>query len=145
MTIPNTVTSIAYCGFGFCDNLTVVTLPNSIIEIDEGGFKYCSMLTSVVMSNNLTSIGAEAFYRCLNLTSIILPSSVTSLGDKAFNHCLVLGTVTCKATTPPTIGDDVFGDDKMLTAIYVPSGSVNAYKAADGWKDYASIIKPINS
>ena len=33
----------------------------------------------------------------------------------------------------------------MLTAINVPAESVNAYKAADGWKDYASIIKPINS
>ena len=145
VTIPNTITSIAYCGFGFCDNLTVVTLPNSIIEMDDGAFKYCSKLTSVVMSNNLTSIGTEAFYRCLNLTSIALPSSITSLGDRAFNHCLVLGTVTCKATTPPTIGDKVFGDNKKLTAIYVPSSSVNAYKAADGWKDYASLIKPINS
>ena len=145
VTIPNTVTSIGYCGFGHCRYLTGVTLPNSIIEMDDCAFEYCSMLTSVVMSNNLTSIGAKAFYGCINLTSITLPSSITSLGDRAFNHCLVLGTVTCKATTPPTIGDAVFGDNKKLTAIYVPSGSVNAYKAADGWKDYASIIKPINS
>ena len=145
VTIPNTVTSIGYCGFGHCDYLTGVTLPNSIIEMDDSAFEYCKMLTSVVMSNNLTSIGAEAFYRCPNLTSITLPSSITSLGDRAFNHCLVLGTVTCKATTPPTIGDAVFGDNKKLTAIYVPSRSVDAYKAADGWKDYASLIKPINS
>ena len=145
VTISNTVTSIGYCGFGHCDYLTGVTLPNSIIEIDDCAFQYCKMFTSVVMSNNLTSIGAEAFYGCPNLTSITLPSSITSLGDRAFNHCLVLGTVTCKATTPPTIGDAVFGDNKKLTAIYVPSGSVDAYKAADGWKDYASIIKPINS
>ena len=145
VTIPNTVTSIGYCGFGHCDYLTGVTLPNSIIEIDDCAFKYCKMLTSVVMSNNLTSIGAEAFYGCPNLTSITLPSSITSLGDRAFNHCLVLRTVTCKATTPPTIGDAVFGDNKKLTSIYVPSGSVNAYKAADGWKEYVSIIKPINS
>ena len=145
VTIPNTVTSIGYCGFGHCRYLTGVTLPNSIIEMDDCAFEYCSMLTSVVMSNNLTSIGAKAFYGCINLTSITLPSSITSLGDRAFYHCLVLGTVTCKATTPPTIGDEVFGDNKKLTAIYVPSESADAYKAADGWKDYASIIKPINS
>ena len=145
VTIPNTVTSIGYCGFGHCRYLTGVTLPNSIIEMDDCAFEYCSMLTSVVMSNNLTSIGAKAFYGCINLTSITLPSSITSLGDRAFYHCLVLGTVTCKATTPPTIGDEVFGDNKKLTAIYVPSSSVNAYKAADGWKEYASLIKPINS
>ena len=43
------------------------------------------------------------------------------------------------------IGDAVFDGDNMLTAINVPAESVDAYKAADGWKDYASIIKPINS
>ena len=145
VTIPNTVTSIGYCGFGLCRYLTGVTLPNSIIEMDDCAFENCSMLTSVVMSNNLTSIGAKAFYGCDSLTSITLPSSITSIGTEAFNKCHVLGTVTCKATTPPTMGDAVFDNDEMLTAIYVPSGSVNAYKAADGWRDYASIIKPINS
>ena len=145
VTIPNTVTSIGYCGFGHCDYLTGVTLPNSIIEIDDCAFEYCKMFTSVVMSNNLISIGDKAFYRCDSLTSITLPSSITSIGTEAFNKCHDLRTVTCKATTPPTMGLAVFGDDKWLTAIYVPSGSVNAYKAADGWKDYASIIKPINS
>ena len=145
VTIPNTVTSIGYCGFGHCVYLTGVTLPNSIIEMDDCAFEYCSMLTSVVMSNNLTSIGAKAFYGCINLTSITLPSSTTSIGTEAFNKCHDLRTVTCKATTPPTMGLAVFDDDHLLTAIYVPSESVNAYKAADGWKDYASRIKPINS
>jgi hypothetical protein len=28
--------------------------------------------------------------------------------------------------------------------IYVPSGSVNTYKAADGWSNYASRIKAIS-
>ena len=95
--------------------------------------------------DELLDFEANAFVRCEKLRTVTLPSSVTSLGDGAFSHCHVLGTVTCKATTPPTIGDEVFGDNKKLTAIYVPSGSVNAYKAADGWKDYASLIKPINS
>lgn len=165
--IKDCVTKIDKDAFFHFENLSGVTLPNSLIEIGEEAFYACSVLYSVVIPNNVTSIGrlafcscglrdvtfgnsvttieANAFVRCEKLRTITLPSSVTSLGDGAFSHCHVLGTVTCKATTPPTMGDTVFGDDRWLTAIYVPSGSVNAYKAADGWKDYASIIKPINS
>ena len=165
--IKDCVTKIDKDAFFHFENLSGVTLPNSLIEIGEEAFYACSVLYSVVIPNNVTSIGrlafcscglrdvtfgnsvttieANAFVRCEKLRTVTLPSSVTSLGDGAFSHCHVLGTVTCKATTPPTMGDAVFGDDRWLTSIYVPSGSVNAYKAADGWKDYASLIKPINS
>ena len=166
--IKDCVTKIDKEAFFHFENLTGVTLPNSLIEIGREAFYYCYGLTSVIIPNNVTSIGGLAFYVCRGLrdvtfgnsvttieasafnlcealTTITLPSSVTSLGDGAFNQCHDLRTVTCKATIPPTMGFAVFGDDEMLTAIYVPSGSVNAYKAADGWKKYASKIKPINS
>ena len=165
--IKDCVTKIDKDAFFHFENLSGVTLPNSLIEIGEEAFYACSVLYSVVIPNNVTSIGrlafcscglrdvtfgnsvttieANAFVRCEKLRTVTLPSSVTSLGDGAFSHCHVLGTVTCKATIPPTMGNAVFGDDRWLTSIYVPSGSVNAYKAADGWKDYASLIKPINS
>ena len=165
--IKDCVTKIDKDAFFHFENLSGVTLPNSLIEIGEEAFYACSVLYSVVIPNNVTSIGrlafcscgltdvtfgnsittieANAFVRCEKLRTVTLPSSVTSLGDGAFSHCHVLGTVTCKATIPPTMGNAVFGDDRWLTSIYVPSGSVDAYKAADGWKDYASLIKPINS
>ena len=166
--IKDCVTKIDKDTFFHFENLSGVTLPNSLIEIGREAFYACYGLMHVVIPNNVTSIGRLAFYTCRGLrdvtfgnsvttieasafnlcealTTITLPSSVTSLGDGAFNQCHDLRTVTCKATTPPTMGLAVFGDDKWLSSIYVPSGSVNAYKAADGWKDYASRIKPINS
>ena len=165
--IKDCVMKIDKDAFFHFENLSGVTLPNSLIEIGEEAFYACSVLYSVVIPNNVTSIGrlafcscglrdvtfgnsvttieANAFVRCEKLRTVTLPSSVTSLGDGAFSHCHVLGTVTCKATIPPTMGNAVFGDDRWLTSIYVPAESVNAYKAADGWKDYASLIKPINS
>ena len=166
--IKDCVTKIDKDAFFHFENLSGVTLPNSLIEIGRDAFYACYGLIHVVIPNNVTSIGRLAFYTCRGLrdvtfgnsvttieasafnlcealTSITLPSSVTSLGDGAFNQCHDLRTVTCKATTPPTMGLAVFGDDHLLTAIYVPAGSVDAYKAADGWKDYASRIKPINS
>ena len=166
--IKDCVTKIDKDAFFHFENLTGVTLTNSLIEIGREAFYACYGLIHVVIPNNVTSIGKLAFYTCRGLrdvtfgnsvttieasafnlcealTTITLPSSVTSLGDGAFNQCHDLRTVTCEATTPPTMGLAVFGDDKWLSYIYVPAESVNAYKAADGWKDYASLIKPINS
>ena len=45
-------------------------------------------------------------------------------------------TVTCLAAIPPTFGHNAL----LSTTIKVPAASVAAYKAADGWKDYASYI-----
>ncbi|MDD2973111.1 MAG: carbohydrate-binding domain-containing protein, partial [Lachnospiraceae bacterium] len=47
----------------------------------------------------------------------------------AFNCCKNLTTITFKSATPPNIGQYVFNECTALTTIYVPSGSLEAYKA----------------
>jgi len=65
---------------------------------------------------------------------------MTSIGDQAFYNCNKLTSITCLATTPPTLGSNVFYSTNNCP-IYVPSGSVNAYKSS--WSDYASRIQSI--
>lgn len=165
VTIPNSVTTINTYGFGDCFALSSVTIPNSMITIGSDAFAYCSGLTSVTIPNNVTTIGSRAFYDCRgirsltigssvtsiggsafnlceNLTTVTIPSSVVEIGTGAFNQCLRLATVTSMATTPPTMGNGVF-DETAISSIRVPSGSVSAYRAADGWKKYANIITAI--
>ena len=67
---------------------------------------------------------------------------VTSIGKYAFSNCSALKEVYCKPTTPPTGGDYMFGCNAWGRKIYVPTASVNAYKAAEGWSDYADSIEP---
>lgn len=50
--------------------------------------------------------------------------------------------MTVKATTPPTLDFYAFRGCP-ITTIYVPAASVDAYKSADGWKDYANSIQAI--
>jgi hypothetical protein len=45
-----------------------------------------------------------------------------------------------EATTPPSLGSNVFGNTNNCP-IYVPSGSVNAYKTASKWNSYADRIR----
>ena len=44
--------------------------------------------------------------------------------------------------TPPTVSSGSFGIffDMEVPTIYVPNESIEAYKAAYGWKDYADKI-----
>ena len=65
---------------------------------------------------------------------------VTSIGETAFGSCCRLASVYCKPTTPPTGGSAMFDNNAANRKIYVPAASVEAYKAADGWSDYADAI-----
>ena len=149
ITIPNSVTEIGRWAFKDCKNLTSITIPNSVISIGDTVFSGCENLTSVTIPNSVTSIGYRAFYDCKNLTSITIPDSVTVIGGDAFMSCDNLKEVYCKATTPPDalLDDYYFGDawcafeyNASGRKIYVPRESVEAYKTANGWKEYAGAI-----
>ena len=124
---------------------TSVTIPNSVTEIEVAAFSGCSGLTSVTMPNSVTSIRDGSFFGCSGLTSITIPNSVTSIGDEAFMDCSSLTSITCDATVPPSLGWDVFNFVPKSIPLYVPAGSINAYKAADQWKDFNNIIAGIES
>ena len=149
VTIPNGVTTIGTDAFSNCTSLTSVTIPDSVTEIGLHAFDSCSSLTSVTIGNSVTMIGWGAFEYCSNLTSVTIPDSVTKIGGSAFRDCRSLTSVYCKAATPPTLDSDVFKYDdngykilENLTAIYVPRESVEAYKAAENWSEYAHLIQP---
>jgi hypothetical protein len=64
----------------------------------------------------------------------------TTVGDNAFAHCSNLTRISWGNPTPPTLGEDVFYDTNNCP-IYVHSDTLNTYKTADGWSDYASRIQ----
>ncbi len=139
VTIPNGVTRIEGSTFASCYILSSVTIPNSVTIIKEMAFESCFGLTSIEIPNSVDSIGMMAFAECNSLTSVTIPSSVTFIDMMAFMYCDNLTTVTCEAVTPPTLGDKAFDKSPLLTHIYVPAGSVSAYKSA--WSAYESLIE----
>ena len=142
ITIPNSVTSIGSSAFSNCTGLTNITIPNSVTSIGEYAFQQCTGLTSVTIPNSVTSIGTGAFSGCEGLTSITIPNSVTSIGSYAFFYCTGLTSMTVEATNPPLCFND-YGDGLGMPnyniPLYVPAGSVDAYKTADVWKDFTNI------
>lgn len=145
ITIPEGITSIEYSTFYNCKSLTSITIPEGVTSIGEFAFENCSSLTSVIIPESVTTIIRRAFFGCSSLTSITIPKGVTSIGDTTFSNCSSLTSVYCNPTTPPTMGDEnVFHSNASGRKIYVPSESVNAYKGAFGWSNYADFIEGYN-
>lgn len=162
--IPNGVTNIGWGAFSSIYSLSSIAIPNSVTNIGDLAFYMCSSLASITIPNNVTNIGEQAFYNCYSLTSIIIPdgvknigksafsscpritlitigNSVTHIGDYAFCDCSSLTTMLCKATEAPELGNDVFLNIHLSEAtLYVPTESLDDYKAADQWKDFGTIL-----
>ena len=137
ITIPNSVTTIEGSAFYDCSSLTNITIPNRVTRIGISVFNGCSSLTNITIPNSVTTIEDSAFNGCSSLTNITIPNSVTFIGDSAFDKCSKLKEIYCTPTNPPTLeSNKVF----YSIVLYVPRESVEAYKTADVWKEYANQI-----
>ena len=97
--------------------------------------QYNSQIQSVYMSGTaITYIGNNTFANCTQLTQVALPPVLTGIGANAFSQCSNLQTVTCDATTPPTIDATTFNADAIGNiTLVVPAASANLYKADSYW------------
>jgi hypothetical protein len=122
-----------------------IVIPASVTEMEEGAFMICIGITSVVIPDSITLIPGLAFEECRSLTSVTIPASVDSIGYAAFSGCTALTTVTCHADTPPACGEYVFSSvDKDACQLFVPENSLEAYRNAETWQDFTTIL-PIES
>lgn len=140
--IPKTVKIIGDAAFeesGLTGNLII---PNTVTQIGEDAFNSCVNLTSVSIPESVTMLPDGAFQDCSGLTELVLHSKIDMIGDFTFGRCTGLQSITILAEEPPSLGPSAF-DDTNDCPIYVPAASVNAYKAASGWSDYASRIQAI--
>ena len=167
VTLPSTVTTVGEYAFAYTTTLTSVNIPEGVTSIGNSAFEETNIsniilpsslktigssafaynpLSSIIIPEGVTSIGEGAFNSCTNLSTVELPSSLTSIGRLIFTDCTSLQSVIVRATVPPVVSGTNFMGFKNNAAgrkIYVPSASVEAYKAATGWSDYAVDIEAI--
>ena len=171
ISIPNSVTEIRNCfsnsGLTYIDLPNSVTtlngtfdtaqslkrvnsnvdgecnIPNSVTTIGVSTFSQATGLTSINIPDSVTTIGTTAFTGNRNLRQITIGSGITSIGNQTTTNSDRIQSITIKATTPPTISELTW--QSTTCPIYVPAESVDAYKAATNWSDYASRIQAIPS
>ena len=145
--IPNTVNHIEAGAFHYCYYLHHIHTGDSVTVIGEYAFADCNGLyidsiglIDLKLGKLLKTIERCAFERCSDLTTVVFPDSVIYIGDRAFGNANLLTSVTCKALTPPVMGVDVFHADALTNAtLYVPLRTIEEYRTADVWKDFAHI------
>ena len=157
IVIKPAVTSIGNYAFNGCTALTGVTIEESEEVLALGysnyhyyssdpagkGLFYDSPLNSVFIGRKLSydtgsNKGYSPFANIENLTKARLGKKLSSISDYLFYGCIHLTEVTSCPTTPPTVGSNVFAT--YDATLYVPKGSVSAYKNANVWKNFYSIV-----
>ena len=86
-TIPNTVISIGYSAFSYCNGLTSITIPESVLSIGKYAFENCENLKKIVSyathETGIPTVGENAF-------KMYLKNSIPSI-DKIYSiSCTVI-------------------------------------------------------
>lgn len=147
VNLPNSVRAVGYAAFYECAKIAEPVYNDRILAYMP--FTYTGTYT---VPEGIESLASYAFQPSSDhyATEIVLPSSLKQLG--AYSLGWGYQKLTCLATTPPVCDkykhgvfsfyfDDagvVLSVDRSIP-VYVPAGSVEAYKAADQWKDFFNI------
>ncbi len=145
------IKSIGDWTFSGCRNLQYLYVPSSVGTIVADAFNYCDQLNSIVVSEDspyFSSIGTtlynkektRIFFDPGEPAAVSIPASVTEIDDFAFRGCQSLTTIYCHNATPCTIYEKSFTEALYETGVlYVPQGSIEAYKTADIWQNFVNI------
>lgn len=158
-----TATTIGGNAFNGCTSLETISLP-SATTLNSAALNGCSLLRSVslpvastlgerVLQNcpmleslslpALVSTGWGLVYGCTHLETVDLGSSVTTIAADCFRNTSSLTSLTIRATTPPSLSNNLTASGTFTATIYVPAAYINDYKEAPIWSNYAGLITAI--
>ena len=144
---PN-ITVIPTNCFDSCTSLEELSASSDLTTIGDYAFEYCcSLKLNLSTFSKLRSIGQgalmqEVWSTQLQATKVVLPPSVDFIGDTAFGWWPNLKEFHSLATVPPTCessGGPLDEEGYKNCKLFVPNGSLKAYKAAEGWKNFFNI------
>ncbi len=137
LEIPQGVTEIGEWAFRMNPNLTDVTIAGSVKTIGKEAFDHCN-IDRLLLGEGIEVIGNGAFYG-LEVENLTLPKSVKSIGQYAFNNN-VFNEVRPQNSVPCQLDEEGFSSWAYSDSrLVVPDGSLEAYRTAPGWRQFANI------
>lgn len=150
VTVPEGVEILGEYAFEGCSNVEAFILPSTLRDIDNprkpnksaigaSAFANCTSLKNLTLPAGVTLIKGGTFANC-TFTSFTLPATVDFIDYGAFDGCTSLRDIIVERQEPATLYYEAFhGVDLSNVVLHVPAGTVDAYKAADGWCDFGII------
>ncbi len=112
-----------------------------LYAIESLRFSDCNNLTSLVLPDVLQRIEKEAFAHCTGLTTISLPAGLEYM-YAAFDDCTGLTSVYANMPTPLQDAFSFYGVDESNCILYVPEGSLAAYRQMENtWGLFQHIVE----
>lgn len=119
------------------------SIPVTVEWINDDAFAFCNQITEIKIPSSVSSIGKTSFIHCSALETVNIPSSVTEINNYAFAFCQKLKSIVVDSDIPIDLSakNGVFyGVDKTTCTLYVPTASIELYKASSQWGDFQNII-----
>lgn len=168
LTLPSSIIDMRKMAFIMCYNLSKLVIADGkdTIFISRDMFNHCPLVSLYIGRNiewevncgndspfyrkrNLktlhiggyaTGIPDNCFSRCTSLSSVEIDDGVLTIGSNAFAGCTSLRKIVVKAPAPPSIKPDTFASENYTDVkLTVPKASLQAYKNAEGWKNFRNI------
>lgn len=138
--LPSTIQKIGSAAFEG-SGISHINLPSGIEFIESNTFNRCKYLQDTIhIPSGVVQIKESAFAECEKLTAVILPAELQEIHALAFLNCRSLDYIRCLGTEPPFLASNAFnGVEKNNFTLVVPDGAVEAYRNADGWKEFKRI------
>ena len=162
--LPEGLTRIDFFAFGSTFMKGKLTIPTTVTFTEQGVFQYTSFdevelspnlstisvqflnysrnVKKIIIPEGPTKIEANAFGNCESLEYVEIPNSVSEIQSSAFEYCPIV-EIHVKRVTPPIIKDSSTLNikDKSICKIYVPKGSITAYRLSPFWSDFKNFIE----
>ena len=151
--LPDKLTGLPNHFLFACSSLQHITLPPSMKYIPAECFRSCASLKSISIPEGVTVLNYAAFRGCESLEKFYIPHNVVSIGEEiiggypidpytggavpGYTGITKLKSVYIDCSTPPTCHTNAFIIvDKSKVRLFVPIGSVDAYKAIPAYADH---------
>lgn len=139
--ITENVKGIGNGAFDSCENLEEVVFYGRVNYIGVGAFWGCNSLKEIALPEGLTKMEHILFSGCTSLEKISVPSTVNEIDISAFEHITDLKAVTFYMKNVPQLKKE-YNTSVFIGKLYVPAGSVQAYKNSE-WQKYCGSIETI--
>ncbi len=156
LVVPSGVTEIPR-NFLYCaQNLKSLSIPDEVESFGYEALSYCRSLTSLTLPSKCSSYPKGVLEGCYNLRELVLPASVWSLEGRSLTGLGSLEKLYSKNPQPPyclkfnnTVGpfgtlrfdEGIDINTPIDTPVFVPVGSAEAYRRAEGWNYFTNFIE----